>query len=260
MGVIALLTDFGNRDPFVGMLKGAIARVANSATVIDVTHEVASFDIRSAAFILERSLPHFPGGTVFLCVVDPGVGSARRILAAKARGKYFVAPDNSILSYALSGADAREVVEVSNSKYFTGQPSQTFHGRDIMAPVAAHLSNGVALSEIGAAVSEYEVLATPNLLRKDDCVIGEILHVDKFGNLISNIGENDLPGHTELKELTCRLGAQQGLELVRSYSEANGPAAIISGFGTVEVFMSRGEGSEQFADPIGTTIAVERKA
>ncbi|MFH2054980.1 MAG: SAM-dependent chlorinase/fluorinase [bacterium] len=259
MGVIALLTDFGHRDPFVGMLKGAIAKVAPDTTVIDLTHDIANFDPRSAAFILEKSLSHFPESTVFLCVVDPGVGSARKILAAQAHRQYFVAPDNGILSYALSGAEAREVFEVRNPQYFVAEPSQTFHGRDIMAPVAAHLSRGLALGELGPAAADYQVLNPPSLLRKDDCVIGEILHVDKYGNLISNIGECDLPRHDQLGELTCRIGAQQGLKLVNSYSEANGPAAIISGFGTVEVFLNRNQIEEQFENPIGTTIAVERK-
>lgn len=259
MAVIALLTDFGNRDPFVGMLKGAILRVAPETEIVDLTHDVASFDIRSAAFILERSLSHFPEGTVFLCVVDPGVGSDRKIIAAQAQGRYFVAPDNGLLTYALSSAEQRELVDVTNTKYFAAEVSQTFHGRDIMAPVAAHLSRGVALSEFGPALGEYITLKIPNLLRKDHCVIGEILHVDKFGNLISNITERDLPPHNELSQLSCSLGAQQGLKLVRSYSEANGPAAIISGFGTVEIFSNQGKGFDQLEDPIGTTIAVERK-
>lgn len=259
MGVVALLTDFGNRDPFVGMLKGAIASIAPSSVVIDVTHDIASFNIRSAAFVLQQSVRHFPKYTVFLCVIDPGVGSERKILAARTGDYCFVAPDNGVLSFALSGASDREIVEVNNKKYFADKPSRTFHGRDIMAPVAAHLSAGVPLAEIGPTVSDYKVLQPPNLLRRDDCVIGEILHVDKFGNLISNIAEGDLPAFESLSELRCTIGAQQGLELVESYSAATGPAAIISGFGTVEVFLNRDSAGESLENPIGTTISVERK-
>ena len=259
MGVIALMTDFGNLDPFVGMMKGAIVRVAPEAQIIDLTHNIASFDIRSAAFVLERSLQHFPPGAVFLVVVDPGVGSERRIIAAQAGNYMFVAPDNGILSYALSGAENRQLVEVTNVEYFAAQPSRTFRGRDIMAPVAAHLSEGLSLDNLGPRLEGYQVLNPPNLSRQEGCVIGEIVHVDKFGNLISNIGEADLPTHADFGELSCSIGAQSGLRLVNSYAEAQGPAAIISGFGTVEVFLNRNQADDQFENPIGTTISVERR-
>jgi S-adenosylmethionine hydrolase len=253
------MTDFGNRDSFVGMMKGAIVRVAPEAQIIDLTHDIDSFDIRSAAFVLERSLPHFPAGTVFVVIVDPGVGSERRIIAANTGDYMFVAPDNGILSYALSGAENRQLVEVTNVEYFAKKPARTFQGRDIMAPVAAHLSQGLSLDKLGPEVERYQVINPPNLLRQEGCVIGEIVHVDKFGNLISNIGEADLPTHADFGELSCSIGAQPGLRLVNSYAEAQGPAAIISGFGTVEVFLNRNQADDHFENPIGTTISVERK-
>ncbi len=170
-----------------------------------------------------------------------------------------MAPDNGILSYALSGAENRRLVEVANSEYFAAKPSRTFQGRDIMAPVAAHLSEGLSLDKLGPQLEKYQVINPPSLLRQEGCVIGEIVHVDKFGNLISNIGETDLPLHADLGELSCSIGAQAGLRLVNSYAEAQGPAAIISGFGTVEVFLNRSQADDQFENPIGTTISVERK-
>jgi hypothetical protein len=258
MGTIALMTDFGEQDSFVGMMKGVIAGRAPEVAVIDISHEIASFDIHSAAFLLQRSFHYFPPRTVFVVVIDPGVGTERKIIGAAAGGYFFVAPDNGVLSYTLSQFPERKIVSIENLELLTDRASSTFHGRDIMAPAAAHISGGGALADLGPVLGRYTVLLLPNLLKHERSVIGEIVYVDKFGNMISNIAETDLPSHDDLSELSCRVGDFRGLEFVTGYANASGLAAIVSGFGTVEVFLYRGRAAERFQDPIGTAIAVER--
>ncbi len=257
MGTIALLTDFGETDGFVGMVKGTIKSIAPNCEIIDISHKIANFDIRAAAFVLQKSVRYYPAGTVFLAVVDPGVGSARRLLAAQAGDYYFVAPDNGILSYTLTEFPEKRVHAIENDALFLPDHGPTFHGRDIMAPVAARIASGLALETVGPAIESYAFLKIPNLLKHGRNVIGEIVYVDKFGNLISNITKNDLPRDVELTNLKCTIGDVKDIAVVNSYSEAKDLAAIISGFGTVEVFLNQGNAAGRFPRAVGMTIAVE---
>src|SRR5437870_2878972 len=149
---IALLTDFGNRDYFVGAIKGAILTVAPGAPIADITHEVPPQDIRSAAFMLGACYRDFPANTVFVCVVDPGVGSERRPIVVEAADRYFVAPDNGLLSFVVESSDESRAFEISNRRFQRPRVSRTFHGRDIFAPAAAHLCNGVKPEDFGVQV------------------------------------------------------------------------------------------------------------
>ncbi len=257
MATIALLTDFGLADGFVGMLKGTIKTIAPACAIIDISHAVTAFDIRSAAFLLERSFRHFPPQTVFLSVVDPGVGSDRRILAAAAGGYFFVAPDNGLLSYTLAQFDKKLVYSVENSDWLKSDVTATFHGRDIMAPVAARLASGRPLDEVGPIADSYAILKPPNLLKTANAAIGEIMYVDQFGNMISNITRRDLPADIASGRLRCSVGQVREVPFVPSYSEAKDFGAIISGFDTVEIFVNQGNAAGRFAHPVGTTIAVE---
>ncbi|MGB5107644.1 MAG: SAM-dependent chlorinase/fluorinase [Candidatus Zixiibacteriota bacterium] len=257
MSTIALLTDFGDNDGFVGMIKGTIKRFAPDCEIIDITHNISSFDIRAAAFVLQKSVRYYPAGTVFLGVVDPGVGSARRMLAATAGGYYFVAPDNGLLSYLLTDFPQKQVYAIENEELFLPEHGQTFHGRDIMAPVAARLAAGLPLESVGPKVETYAYLKIPNLLKHGRSVIGEIVYVDKFGNLISNIAKNDLPRGVELTHLRCTVGDVKNVAFVNSYSEGRDLSAIISGYDTVEIFVNQGSAASKFSRVVGTTIVVE---
>ncbi|MCX6833300.1 MAG: SAM-dependent chlorinase/fluorinase [candidate division Zixibacteria bacterium] len=257
MATLALLTDFGDRDVFVGMMKAVIHKIAPACNIIDITHNIDSFNIKAAAFVLQKSVEYYPDDTVFVAVVDPDVGSDRRIIAAEAGSYRFVAPDNGVLSYVLAGLESRHVVSVENQKYFLSQVSRTFHGRDIMAPVATHLASGVALSDMGPSVNAYQVIPFPNLLKYSRSVIGEVMYVDKFGNLISNITRKDLPLGVELSQLRVTIGDTKHIKFTDHYAAGDGLSAIISGFGTVEVFVNRGSAASQFAQPLGATIVVE---
>jgi S-adenosylmethionine hydrolase len=193
--LITLLTDFGNTDYFVGAMKGAILCVNREARIFDITHEIPPHDIRAAAFTLNSLYRTFPPLTIHVAVVDPGVGSSRRPLLVRAGGQYFVGPDNGLFSYIFHDYDADvDVFELSNEKYFRPSVSTTFHGRDIFAPVAGALSNGVAPEELGTeALDDYIRLDfdfSP-LMNSDNRLEASIVHIDHFGNCVTNLTQRD---------------------------------------------------------------------
>ncbi len=184
---IAMLTDFGMRDPFVGIMKGVIGRINPQATMIDLSHQIPPGDIRQGAVALWQAQPYFPSGTVWLAVVDPGVGTRRRGMIAQSGGQIFVGPDNGVFSFALN-ADA-QVWELSNPDFALPGPRMTFHGRDIFSPGAAHASLGIAGPEFGAPLSDWMRLPVPKLdTPAPGQWRGEILHADHFGNLLTSLG------------------------------------------------------------------------
>ncbi|UCD41202.1 MAG: SAM-dependent chlorinase/fluorinase [Chloroflexota bacterium] len=184
--VIALLTDFGNQDPFVGIMKGVIANIAPEAKFIDITHNIPPGDIYRAAVMLWQSIPHFPPGSVFLTVVDPGVGSARRGLIARSGDNIFVGPDNGVFTFALKGDIT--AWELSNPQFQLPDKGKTFHGRDVFAPAAAYAANGIDGSRFGAPLENLIELASPKLILAENQLNGEVLYSDQFGNLLTSIG------------------------------------------------------------------------
>ncbi len=213
---IALLTDFGDADYFAGAMKGVILSIDPDATIVDITHSIPRHDVARAAFCLGACYRDFPTGTVFVCVVDPGVGSERRGIAVSADGRQFVAPDNGILSSVLQADPAAVIVELENPKYLLKNISRTFHGRDVFAPVAAHLSQGADIGDLGP------VLGNPVLLEFDESeqvsdkkISGSIIHIDGFGNLVTNISVAEL-GRIDALEIAGRKITRH----VKCYSEA----------------------------------------
>jgi S-adenosyl-L-methionine hydrolase (adenosine-forming) len=184
---VTLLTDFGTADGYVAAIKGMIAGIAPDVQVDDMTHDIPFGDIEGAAWTLSRYWRLYPEGSVHLAVVDPGVGTARRPLAARVDGRLFVAPDNGVLTRVLRGADNAALVQIDEGRYTAAEVSRTFHGRDIFAPVAAHLANGVRLEDIGSATTAPFRLELPEPGRDTAGVHGRVAHVDRFGNLITDI-------------------------------------------------------------------------
>ncbi len=185
---IALLTDFGTTDMYVGVMKGVIRRICPDAALVDITHHIEPQNVRQAAFALMASHSYFPPGTVFLVVVDPGVGTTRRPIAVRGGDNIFVGPDNGVLTYALAGTTPLSIVELNNSAYHLPEVSDTFHGRDLFAPAAAYLAGGVKLEELGTAADSMFVLPTPALLVSGKTISGEVTQIDRFGNVITSIG------------------------------------------------------------------------
>lgn len=191
--IITLLTDFGTADYFVGAVKGAILTVNPEVRIVDITHEVPSHDIESAAFTLLAGYAAFPAGTIHVAVVDPGVGSSRRSIAVKTLQHLFVGPDNGIFSYVMEGAGEPEVFHLDQPKFFRQPVSQTFNGRDVFAPVAAALSNGNKPEDLGTRVTDYVRLSPlrPSVSASGD-ITARIIHIDRFGNCVTNISPQEL--------------------------------------------------------------------
>lgn len=215
------MTDFGEDDFFVASLKGVIAKINPSARIIDITHRLPSFDIKTGSFILFSSFKYFPARTIFLVVVDPGVGTSRNIVLAETENYFFIAPDNGVLSLVLDEESIKQLREVTNQNYFLPELSRTFEGRDKMAPVAAWLSRGISCEEFGPETTSYKKSNAEKPQLKRDEIIGHILYIDKFGNLITNIPERMLEllqKKTGKKTLSLSINDREITSFEQSYS------------------------------------------
>ncbi|HTN70117.1 MAG TPA: SAM-dependent chlorinase/fluorinase [Methylomirabilota bacterium] len=255
--LITLTTDFGSVDPFVGIIKGVIAGINPAAQVVDISHGVPPQDIMAAALILRHSVSYFPRGTIHVVVVDPGVGSDRRPLLIESSGNYFVGPDNGVLSLALDGKEPTQIIRLSHPRYHLQPTSATFHGRDIFAPVAAHLSLGIAPASFGEAVGDFVRLNCPEAVRSQGKIDGEILYIDSFGNLFTNIAELDLQvlaGHS----LTISLGNLTVSGLASNYASAASDklVAVINGWGLLELALYKGSAQRRTGAKIGDRVQI----
>ncbi len=194
MPIITLLTDFGTTDYFVGAMKGAILAVNSQTTIVDITHETEPHNVRSAAFTLFAAAQTFPENTIHIAVVDPGVGSNRRAILAVCDRGFFIAPDNGLLEFVFQNVGNLRVFHLTNDKYFRRPVSQTFHGRDVFAPIAGWLSNGISPAELGAEITDFVRLEiTKPQQISENTIETEILHIDRFGNCLVNLTHADLP-------------------------------------------------------------------
>ncbi|MCD6291593.1 MAG: SAM-dependent chlorinase/fluorinase [Anaerolineae bacterium] len=192
MPLITMTTDFGMSDGYVGIMKGVILSIAPDATIVDITHDIQPHAISQAAFVIAAAAPYFPSGTVHLVVVDPGVGSERRAIAVQIKRTYFVAPDNGVLTLILQPLSGNpppaKIIHLRRRKYWLPQVSNTFHGRDVFAPVAAHLATGTPITKLGKSIDDPVLLDLPRAQQNlDGSIEGHILYVDRFGNLVTNI-------------------------------------------------------------------------
>jgi S-adenosyl-L-methionine hydrolase (adenosine-forming) len=244
--VITLLTDFGSADHFAGAMKGVLLGICPDAQLVDISHEVTAYAIAEAAFTLAQAWTCFPEGTVHLIVVDPGVGSARRPILAEAAGHRFVAPDNGVLTMLYDAAPVHEVREITASRYFRQPVSRTFHGRDIFAPVAAHLANGLAAAELGDLIADYLRLAFAGPARTGQKTwTGTILKADHFGNLITNFDSKTWQ-RLAVEAFELKVGSCVVSRMASNYTEINaGDLFIIAGSaGFLEVSMNRGNAGQ----------------
>ncbi len=249
--VIALLTDFGTKDYFVGAMKGAIFSISERANVVDITHEIPPQDTSAAGFTLRACYKNFPPKTIFVAVVDPGVGSDRRAILVETESYYFIAPDNGLLSFVFDEERNFRVYELTDQRFFAETVSRTFHGRDIIAPVAAHLSNGASPNEFGAAVENYIRFQTARPIKFADRTEAAIIHIDRFGNLVTNLTKNDLP-----EKFTLRIGGITINKLQNFFAEAEkGELFVIAGSaGFLEVAAFQSSAKEILRVEVGEKI------
>ncbi len=253
--IVTLTTDFGLRDAFVGIMKGVILGICPAARLVDLSHDVSPRDVLEAALVLESSARFFPGGTVHLAVVDPGVGSRRRGLAISAAGQRFVGPDNGLFTAAL-GEPGWMAVSLENPEYRLAEVSQTFHGRDIFAPAAAHLAAGIPLERLGPRAQDPVRLHLPDCRLENGVWVGEVIGADRFGNLVTSVTARRLgtPGAGWVVELDGRILGR----LASCYADGREgePTAIIGSSGRVEIFVRNANAQAVLGARRGTPVRV----
>jgi len=251
--IITLTTDFGAAAPYAAAMKGVILALNPAARPVDLTHQVPPQDVRHAAFFLASAVPCFPPEAIHVVVVDPGVGSDRALLYVEAGGRRLLAPDNGCWTL-LEGADAARVIRLAEPRFWRQPVSATFHGRDILAPVAAHLSLGTDPAQLGPGVEQWVRLTWPEPVARDDGLTGEVVFIDDYGNLITNI-----PG-TAWADRPARVtvGGRPVERRVRSYAEALPGTAVVlvSSVGLTEIAVPHGSAARQLGAAVGTPVVL----
>lgn len=259
MAIITLMTDFGQESFFPAAMKGAILRICPDATIVDVTHQVPEHDITAGGYALYATYRAFPKGTIHVGVVDPGVGGERAIVAVQLQGYTFIVPDNGLMSFILKSQTPDRVFTVSNRKLFAGKVAPTFHGRDIFSPVAAHLAAGTPIEEVGPERKALERLDISAAREVEGGVVGEIISVDRFGNLVTNIRADMLPDEgAEHPEIILRVGGHR-IEGIRNTYADVGLGQLVAYVGStdlLEIGRNRGSARDVLGAGVGHTIKV----
>jgi len=253
MPILTLTTDFGTRDWFVGTMKGVILRLNPRAVLVDLTHEIPPGDIRSGAFALAASYKFFPRGTIHIIVVDPGVGSTRRAVAVRTSNYFFVGPDNGVLSLALRGQRIIAAHCLNNERYFLKPVSHTFHGRDVFAPVAAHLSQRGLIEHLGPSVKSLVQLDWPKARKRNGRIEGEIVHFDHFGNATTNIQSSEA-GKSQVFLVFGRRRTLCPLKSFYQASSAGKPIAVPGSSGWIEIAVNGGSAEKRLGLRIGARV------
>lgn len=261
MTLLTLLTDFGTQDGYVGVMKGVIHGVAPGASIVDLSHAVPPQDVFQGAVLLGRHFTYFPSGTVFVCVVDPGVGTARRAIAAQCGPYRFVGPDNGLLTPMLLWARGRgetlRIVEASNPQYHLPRVSAVFHGRDIFAPVGAHLAAGVPLEALGPVVDDPVLLDFPQAERTPEGWRAQVIQIDRFGNLATNLERHALRGET-VSRVRCK---GREIPFVSTFAEGQ-PGSLVALWDSADLLsisLVNGDAARSLDARVGDEILVQTR-
>jgi S-adenosylmethionine hydrolase len=255
--IITLTTDFGLKDPYAAEMKAAILGICPNAAIVDITHEIEKFSIRMGAYVLASAVPYFPKGTIHVAVVDPGVGTRRRPMLIQTRQGFFIGPDNGLLILAAEHQGISRIHEITNSRFMLPRVSSTFHGRDVFAPAAAHLANGVQPTEFGPEIRDAVRPEFTKVTLGKDVLVGEVLHVDNFGNIITNIGEKEIVRIRMKDVVNVKLTNQKlKLKLCKAYGEAKPqePLALIGSHNYLEIAINQGNAAAKFETRPGDKI------
>jgi S-adenosylmethionine hydrolase len=254
--IITLTTDLGLTDAYVAAMKGVILGINPEARLVDICHTIKQQNIAQAAFVLSQAYPFFPKKTIHVVVVDPGVGTERRAIILRTKEADFVAPDNGVLSYVTRQSSDWEAIAITEPRFWRHEVSSTFHGRDIFAPVAARLSLGMPLADFGEAITSVTTLpiSQPHQAA-DGSLVGHIIHIDGFGNLITDIKSGDLPKGK--RALTIEVGGQLISGLSHTYAEGSGLLALIGSDGYLEIAVKEGSASALLSAEVGDEVRVK---
>jgi hypothetical protein len=256
-----LLTDFGFKDSYVGAMKGVIRSISRDADIIDLSHNIVPQDVAEAAFVLAASYRYFPGEAIFTCVVDPGVGTERAVLYMRANDQVFLAPDNGLLSVISDECGHAELRKVTAEEHFLEDRSTTFHGRDVFAPVAARLAEGLEPEKLGPVISHIQRLQLPNPVRTaDGSLRGEIIYIDQFGNLITNIRQNTMRRSFDAppSRLEVHVKRRSARGLCNAYADRpeGELLALVGSSGYLEVAVNRASAAERLGCEKGDSVTV----
>jgi len=260
---IGLLSDFGLKDPYVAEMKAVILSICRGAQIIDISHGIEKFNVRTGAFVLASAMPYFPEGAVYVAVVDPDVGTRRRPIVVETRRSLLVGPDNGLLMLAAEKEGVKHVYEINNTAFMLPRISRTFHGRDVFAPTAAFLTIGRLPSEAGSEINDYFIPKYAKLVLKNKTLSGEVLHIDDFGNVITNISEKDLNKLGAKKDvpLQVKLGRRVlSLRYCSAYGEVGVDEllAVIGGHGFLEIAINQGNAARKLRTKGGMSVRIAR--
>jgi S-adenosylmethionine hydrolase len=256
--MITLTSDFGLEDPYVAEMKGVILTINPKATIIDVTHGVEKFNISMGAFMLASAIPYFPKGTVHLAVVDPGVGTERRAILIQTKLAFFVGPDNGVVLLVAQNHGIERIYELANPKFMLPEPSFTFQGRDVFSPVAAHLDMGVNPSEFGPEIKDPVKPEFACVQRSNDVLIGEVLHIDNFGNIITNISAREIANAKIINVKMQDFSLKLALGKTYAIAKLKEPICVIGSHGFLEIALNQDSAAQKFKMKAGDKVEVSR--
>jgi S-adenosylmethionine hydrolase len=257
--MITLTTDFGLKDPYAAEMKAAILGICPHAVIVDITHEIAKFNIRMGAYVLASATPYFPKGSIHVAVVDPGVGTQRRPIIIQTKQGFFVGPDNGLLILAAEKQDITRIYALTNPQFMLPKVSSTFHGRDIFAPAAAHLLNGVKPAEFGPEIRDVAKPEFAKVTRRNNVIVGEVLQMDDFGNIITNITAREVTqSHVKDAVIVELPSGKLKLKFCKAYGETKlgEPLALIGSHGFLEISVNQGSAAEKFKTKTGDKVTV----
>jgi S-adenosylmethionine hydrolase len=256
--IVTLTTDFGLKDPYAAAMKAAILGISPGVVIVDITHDVEKFNVREGAFFLDSVAPYFPEGTVHVAVVDPGVGTQRRPIAIETKHGFFVGPDNGLMILPAETQGIKHIYELTSRRFMLSYVSSTFHGRDIFAPAAAHLVNGTAIEEFGPQLTNVVRPDFTKVVRNKNFLTGEVLHVDDFGNIITNIHAKDIADFREGMLLVEFPNQKVQVKVSRAYADSK-PQELLSLIGShnyLEIALNQGSAAAKFESKAGDKITL----
>ncbi len=259
--IITLTTDFGLRDPYVAEMKAVILRISLNVTIVDITHNIEKFNIRMGAYVLASASRYFPKGTIHVTVVDPSVGTKRQPLLIQTKHGIYIGPDNGVLALAAKNQEIKHIYKISNREFMLPKVSHTFHGRDIFAPAAAHLAKGTSPMKFGLEIREIVTPKFAKITRKKDTLMGEVIHIDDFGNIITNFKEKELKLMNIKDVVNIKLeNIRLRLKLCESYAEVkpHGLLALIGSHDFFEISINQGSAAEVFKIRSGDKVTLYR--
>jgi S-adenosylmethionine hydrolase len=259
-GIVTFTTDFGTRDPYAGIMKGMILSANPDACIVDITHEIPAHDIVNASFTLVRTYHHFPEGTIHMVVVDPGVGGLRKNIAVLTDHYIFVGPDNGIFTMTLSKEKPREIRMIKNPPFVKTRISDTFHGRDVFAPCAGYLSAGKNFTGVGPPVKRLKSLTYPGVTREGNVLKGEVVTIDSFGNMITNISKHTFQSFAGKRKTEIFFGTERFNKVMNRYIDVpqGSPLVLFGSSGYLEISMNEGNASSYFMTSVGTPVSIRR--